>query len=159
MIGRQRHELAVSVVNEAHRSRQPKFHRPTGHRQRVVRIAERATEHGVHVHAEGRMTRQHRQFLVENLEALLGGLVRHDVVDADLQVVEARVVQAFDPPLAQQVAVRDEPREHPVRSDAADDGVELLMEQRLATAELDRGGAETRQVVDPLEHRVEGHRW
>jgi len=78
------------------------------------------------------MTRQHRQFLVENFEALLGGLVRQDVVDADLQVIETRVVQAFDPLPAQQVSVRDEPRERPVPPDAADDGVELWMEQRLA---------------------------
>ncbi len=145
-------------MNEAHCGGQPKFDRTTGHGHRILRIAERAPEHGVHVDAEGRMTGQHRQFLVENLEALLGGLVRRDVVDADLQVVESRIVQAFDPLRTQQVSVRDEPRQRAVQPDTADDDVELWMQQRLAAAELDRGGTETRQIVDPIEHRVEGHR-
>ena len=74
---------------QAHSGGQPKFDRTTGHRQRILRIAERSRGTGVHVHAEGRMTGQHLQFLVQNLQALLRDGIGLCVIDADLQVLQS----------------------------------------------------------------------
>ena len=54
------------------------------------------------------------QLLVEQPQALLRHLVRLDVVDADLQEVEAGVVQLLDPLRDQEIAVGDEPGHHAV---------------------------------------------
>ncbi len=62
---------------------------------------------------------EHLQLLVENLQALLRDLVGHHVVDRDLHVVEAGVVQALDSIRHQQIAVRDHARNRTGLADPA----------------------------------------
>ena len=100
----------------------------------------------------------HCSFVSSSAQALLRHFVRLDVVDADLQVVEPGVVQRLDSLRREQVAVGDQSGDHAVRPDAADQGVEIRMEHRLAAAERDDRRAEVGQLVDPREHRVGRHR-
>ena len=67
----------------------------------------------------------HLEFFVENFEALLRDFIRLDVVDGDLQVVEAGLVQPLDALGNQEVAVGDHARERADLADARDDLVQF----------------------------------
>ena len=58
----------------------------------------------------------------------------------------------------QQVSVGDQAGDHAVLADAADDVVELRMQQRLAAADGDHGRAQLAQLVHAAEHGLERHR-
>ena len=64
--------------------------------QRVFRVPRAAADDRVDVDVERRVLGQPLQLLVEQPQALLRHVVRLDVVDADLQVVEAGVVERLD---------------------------------------------------------------
>ena len=100
---------------------------------------------------------QQLQLAVEHLQALLRNLVRHDVVDGDLQVLEAGAVEPLDALGGEQVAVGDHAGDHAVAADAGDDQVQVGMQQRLAAADGDDAGAQVGQPVEPLVHVVERH--
>ena len=53
------------------------------------------------------MLRQDFQLLIEHLQAFLRNIVRHYVVDRNLQVIQAGAVQALHPLGNQQIAVGD----------------------------------------------------
>ena len=59
------------------------------------------------------------QFLVENLEALFRRVVGLNVVDADLEVLEARFVELPNARRGEKVPVRNQTRNHAVAADAA----------------------------------------
>ena len=80
-------------------------------------------------------SRQQLQLPVQHLEAFLRDLVGHDVVDRDLQVLQAGAVQALDAVRGEQVAVGDQAGDHAVPADAPDDVVELGVKQRFTAAE------------------------
>ena len=65
------------------------------------------------------------QLRLEQAQALQRDVIGLDVVDADLEMVEARAVERLDPVLAEVVAVRDQRDEHPPLADVFDDLVEL----------------------------------
>ena len=56
-----------------------------------------AAQHRVDVDVKKGVLGQHLQLLVEHLQALLRHVVRHDVVDADLHVIQPGVVQLANP--------------------------------------------------------------
>ena len=60
-------------------------------------LSDAVADDGVDVHVEVRVLRQPLELLVQNLQALHGHVVGQDVVDADLQPVEACAVQPLDP--------------------------------------------------------------
>jgi len=98
---------------------------------------------------------QHTQFLVEHLEALLGNVVGHDVIDGDLQVLEPGAVEALDALGGEQVAIGDDAGDHAVAANARQDGVQVGMQQRLAAADGDDGGSQVGQAAKPLAHHFE----
>ena len=108
----------------------------------------------VDVHVKIGMFGQEEQFPVEHLQALLGNVVRHDVVDGDLQMLEAGAIEALYAVGGQQVAVGDHAGDHAVVADARDQQVEIGMQQGLAAGDGDDGGAERRQVIQALVHGV-----
>ena len=87
-------------------------------RPRVLGVLDAAAEHRVDVDVEVGVVAQPLQLLVEQPQALLRDLVRLDVVDADLQEVEARPRSAPRSASAQEVAVGDEPGHHAAAADA-----------------------------------------
>ncbi len=84
--------------------------------------------------------------------------VGHGVVNADLQVFEPRAVQPLDALGRQQVTVGDQPRNHAAPADVRDHFVQFRVEQRLAPADGDDGGAHIGQQVEPPLHLAERHR-
>src|SRR5271163_2840952 len=93
--------------------------------QGVFGIAHAAAKHRVDVHVKFGVLGKQREFLVQNFQALLGDVVRHHVINADLQVFEAGAVEAFDSIRDQEVAVGNQSGHHSVLADAGDDGVEI----------------------------------
>src|SRR5207249_11683216 len=91
-------------------------------------------------------------------ETLLRDLVGLDVVDADLEKIEARPIQLLDALRNEKVAVGDEPGHHAEPADPADQRVEIGMEQRLAAAEGDHRGAERLELVDAPVHGASRNR-
>ena len=63
-------------------------------------------------------------------------------------MLEAGAIQPLDPLGGQQVSVGDHAGDHAVRADVRDDLVEFGMQQRLAAADGDDGGAQLGQMVD-----------
>ena len=158
LLRRQRQQAAVTVMDQADCRGQPQFDRPLRDRHRIVGVAQVAAEHGVDVDAEGGALRQHLQLCVEHLQALHRHVVGRHVVDADLEVVEPVVVEALDALLVQQVSVRDQSSQRAGAADVPDELVEVRVQQRLATADLDVRRAQPRQVVDALAHGRQRHR-
>src|SRR5579883_3390610 len=138
----ERLQLAFAVVNDPDRGGEPEFDRALAHHQGVPRVLDTAPHHGVDVHVKIRMLGQNHELLVERFEALFRDLVRHDVVDADLQVLEAGSVEAADAVDRQQIAVGDHAGDHAAFADMADDAVEFRVQQRLAAADRDDGGSQ-----------------
>ena len=96
------------------------------------------------------MLGQNLKLLVQHLEALLRNVVGHDVVDADLHVIEAGVVQLLDALRGQQIAVGDHSGDDAATAHVRDQLVELGMQQRFAAAKSDDGGAERGQMIQTL---------
>ena len=133
----QRLELAAAIVEDAHRAREPELTRPPGHRQRVLGVLDARTHHRVDVHAELRLLGQPLQLGLQQAEALHRDLVRLHVVDADLEEVEAGVVEAAYAVGREVVAVGDEGGDHPALAHLRDHRVELGVHQRLSAAHRD----------------------
>ena len=89
--------------------------------QGIAGIAYASTDHRVDVHVELGIFRQPLQALIQHLEALSRGLVGHDIINRDLQVLQAGTVQPQDPLLVEQIAVGDHAGDHAVAADAAND--------------------------------------
>ena len=89
--------------------------------QRVVGVLDAAADDGVDVHVEVGVLGEELELLVEDLEALLRDFVGLEVVDGDLQVVEAGAVEALDALGHEQVAVGDHAGHAAVVADAGDD--------------------------------------
>ena len=76
-------------MDDADGGGEAQFQRAASDDQGVVRIVDAASDHGVDVYVEISVFGQHLQFLVEDLQALLRYVIRLDVVDGDLHVIEA----------------------------------------------------------------------
>ena len=158
LLRRQRHQAAMSVVDQADCRRQTQFDRPLRDRQCVLGMTQVAAEHGVDVDAERGVLSQHLELRVEHLQALLRRVVGRHVVDADLQVIQPGVVEALDALLVEQVPVRDQSSQRTGSTDVANELVEIRVQEWLAAADLDVRRAQSGQVVDTLAHRRQRHR-
>jgi hypothetical protein len=130
--------------------------RPTT--RRVLRIPYAAADHRIDVDVKLGVLGQQAQLAVQHLQALLRNVVRHHVVDGDLQMLEAGAVEALDALGGEQIAVGDETGDHAVAADARDDQVQLGMQQRLAAADGDDTGSQLGQLVEPLVHGLDRYR-
>src|SRR4030088_1894062 len=100
---------------------------------------------------------QELEFSVQNFQTFLGNAVGIDVVDGNLQPLEAGSVESLNAVRNQQIAVGDQAGDHAVVADAANQVVELRMEQRLATGDGDNRRAQLGQLVHSLEHFAGRH--
>ena len=119
-------------------------------------VVNATSHHGIDVHVEFGVFGQKQQLPVEHLEAFLRNLVGQDVVDGDLQVVQAGAVEPLDAFGGQQVAVGDHAGHHAAPADAGDDAVQFGMQQRFAAADGDDGGSQGGQPVHALVHGFQG---
>ena len=92
----QRLQLSAAVVNDADGRAEAQLQRALADGERILRIAHAAAHHGIDVHVEIGMFGQQLQLLVENLQALLGDVVRRDVINRDLQPFESGPIQPLN---------------------------------------------------------------
>src|SRR5262245_36556731 len=123
------------IVNDSDRALETEFLRSARDGQRILRLAYRASQHRIDSDVELRELRQKAKFLIENLEAFLRDVVRIDVVNADLKVIESGAVQSLYALGGQQVAVGDQRRDDVGASNTLDQGFQFWMKQGLAAAE------------------------
>lgn len=88
----ERFHRAVAVVNDTQRACKTKLDRAMGNGQCVFGIFDSATDHRIDVHGEFRVIGKILQFLIEHFQTLHRNLVRLNVIDADLQMLEAGLV-------------------------------------------------------------------
>ena len=74
----------------------------------------------------------------------------HDVVDADLKMIEAGAIQTLDTVASQEIAIRDQRGDHATLADMVDDLVEVGMKQRLAPAQRHNAGAQCDKSIDAM---------
>ncbi len=151
-------ELSVAVVEDAYRGCKTELDGAAGDSERVFGITDAAAEHGVDVDVKLGVLGEKLKFLVENFQAFFGDVVRLDVINADLEVLEAGAVESLDAVCDEKVTVGYQTRHDSVVADAGDDFVELGVEERLAAADGDDGGAHGTQAVNAAKHFVERDR-
>jgi hypothetical protein len=156
--GTERLELAVTVVENANSGGEAEFDGAVGDSKRVFRIANAAAEDRINVDVKLGMLGQKLEFLVEDFEAFFRDVVGLDVVNADLEIFETGTIQTLDPVGDEKIAVGDQAGHDSVVADAGDDGIELGMQQGLAAADGDDGGAHGTEAIDAAEHFVRGDR-
>src|SRR5260370_29019362 len=122
-----------------------------------MRIRNSATDHRVDVHMKIDVLGQQLELLFQNFQTFLGNLVGIDVVDGNLQPLEAGSVQSLNAVRNQQIAVGDKAGDHAVVADVANHVVELRMQQWLATRDGDNRPAPLGELVHSLEHFAGGH--
>src|SRR5262249_15862730 len=109
-------ELSGSVMNDAKRTAESQFNRAARHGHPVFRVFYPAADHRIDTHMKFGALRQIAEIAIEHLEALLRDFIRRDVVNADLQILKPGGVELFDPISGHEVAVADQPRDHPARA-------------------------------------------
>src|SRR5579862_3947969 len=73
-------------------------------------------------------------------------------------MLQPRPVEPLDALCREQVAVGDESGDDAVLADGADYFIKIRVQQRLASADGDDGGSQTRQIIDTTEHFRGGNR-
>src|SRR6202022_3862158 len=109
------------------------FERALANGERVLRMRNPATDPRVDVYMKNGVLGQQLEFIVQNFQTFLGNVVGIDVVDGNLQPLEAGSVQSLNAVRNQQIAVGDQAGDNTVVADAANHVVGLRMRQWFAT--------------------------
>src|ERR1017187_255648 len=120
-----RHGIIAGMITNGYLLTAERIQRPLADRESVPRSVNAAPDHRVDVHVKFGVLRQQQQFPVEHLQALLRNGVRQDIVDGDLQMLQAGAVEALDALRGKQVAVGDHARDDAVVAYAGDQQVEI----------------------------------
>ena len=99
---------------------------------------------------------EHLELFVEDFKRFLRNLIGLEIVDGDLHVIEPGLVEALDAVGHKEVAVGDHAGDGAVVADAADDVVELGVQEGFATGDGDDSGAEPAEMIDALPHLGDG---
>src|SRR6185437_15563155 len=134
-------------MNDTYRGSESKFHGPLSDDQGIFGLADTAAQDRVDVHMEIGVFGKNLQLLVQHLQALLGNLVRHNIVDADLQVIQTSIIQPPYPIGGQKIAVRDQSGQDRIFTYRPDDVIQIRMKQRLAAAHGDDSGSQLAQKL------------
>ncbi len=108
---------------------------------------------------EVRVFGQQLELFIKHAQALFRYVVLHDVVDGDLHVLQAGVVQLLDAVFREQEAVGDGSGDGAGFADAADQEFQMVAHQGFAAAEGDDGGAEFAETVDTPVHLFDRDRF
>ena len=92
----QRLHRAVAVVNDAERAGETELNCAFCNDLGVFGIANTAADYGIDIHCEVGQLGKILKFLIQDLQALFGYVVRFNIVDADLKVFEPGLVQGHD---------------------------------------------------------------
>src|SRR5207248_1206042 len=125
-------QLALPVVNDSDGRAETEFQRTLAYGERVLRVADPATDYGIDIRVKVGVFSQHLQLFVEDLKALLRNVVRIDVVYRNLQPFKPRTIQPLDPLGNKQIAVRNHSGNDAATTNPANNFIQLGMQQRLA---------------------------
>src|SRR5499426_643683 len=152
-------QLARLVMKDSDRPLEAEFAYPSRDGQRVLGLAYRTPQHRIDRDIELRALGQQTKFLIQDPEAFLRDVVRGDVVDADLKVIESRPVQPLYALGGEQIAVGDQRGDDVVTANAFDQGFQFGVKQRLAAAEGDGQRSELGEPVYATRHLFNRHRF
>jgi hypothetical protein len=148
----ERPQLSRAVVDDADGGGKAQFDGPARDHEGVIGVLHSPAHNTIDVGMEQAVLCQQAEFPVEHLQALLRHLVRHHVVDGDLQMIQAGAVETLDTVGGQQVAVGDQSGDRPIAADSRDDLVQVRVQQRLSSADGDDGRSQPAEVVDAGQH-------
>ena len=120
----------------------------------VFRILDPTADNGIDVDGKFGVFCELLEFLVEHFETLLRNIVGLDVIDADLEVLEARVIECVDLFGRQQIPVRDHARDHSMTANAPDDRFDFRVQQRFSATNCYDGSFQIRKPIDAANHFV-----
>src|SRR5207244_1856979 len=103
----------------------------------VLWIPDSTAYDGINIDYERGKLGEILQLLIQNLETLQRNVVRLDVVDADLKMIQAGLIQRDYLLGGQQIAVGNHSRDHSVAADSMDDLLDFRMKQRFTPADRD----------------------
>lgn len=151
-------QLTAVVVNDADGAGESQFQGAIGDFQGVFGIFHAAAKHRIDIDLKFRPFGEHFQATVESLQTFFGDFVGDGIVDADLQVLQARIVEALNAIFVEEETIGDQTSDHAAFSDMADDVVELGMHQRFAATDRDHRSAHLSQDVQTALHFVQRDR-
>jgi hypothetical protein len=97
------------------------------------------------------------ELLVQNFQTFLRHIIGSDVINRNLQPLEAGVVQPLNALRNQEISVGDQSGDHSVPADAANDVVKFRVQQRFSAADGNHSCAQLAQFVHPAEHFFSRH--
>src|SRR5205085_8458337 len=100
-----------------------------------------AANHGIDIDVKIGVLGEKLQLFVQHFQALLGNVIRLDVVDGNLQPFEPGAIKFLNAVGRKQIPVRDQASHHASLPDAANDLVEFGMKQWLSATNGDDRGA------------------
>src|SRR5579875_3444739 len=145
-------ELSFAVVQNADRAVEAEFARAGGNGVRVFRLCNRAAQHRVDGHIEFGVLSEPLKLAVEHLQALFRDVVRLNVIDADLQVIEPGSIQPLDALRHEKIAVGDQGSDGTAFAHALYQQIQIGMQCRFAAAEGDDAGAQRAELIDAAKH-------
>src|SRR5262245_12773267 len=152
-------QLAGVVMKDSDRPLEAEFAYPSRDGQRVLGAPYRTPQHRIDRDVELRVIGQQTKFLIQDLEAFLRAVVRGDVVDADLKIIESRPVQPLYAFGGEQIAVGDQRSDDVMTANSLDQSFQLGVKQRLAAAEGDGQRPELGEPVYATRHLFNWHRF
>ena len=97
------------------------------------------------------------QLAVQYFQAFLGHVIRDDVVDTDLHVIQSGSVQSLDPIRTKQVSIGDQTGQHSPLPDSMDQPVKIWMQQWFPATDCDYGRPKCGQPINPAKHLFSGN--
>src|SRR5262245_58319784 len=125
------------IVNDSDRALETEFLRAARDGQRVLGSSYRASQHRIDRDVEFRKLGQEAKFLIQYFETFLRDVVRIDIVNADLKVIQSGAVQSLYAFGGEQVAVGDQRGDDVGAANSFDQSFQFGVKQRLAAAEGD----------------------
>src|SRR5436309_15576946 len=106
--------------------------------QSVPLVLYPSPDYGIDVHVKFGMLSQPLQLFVEHFQGFQRNVIWYHVIYGDLEMIESSLIEPFDALRHQQISVGNQAANHSVGTDAANDVIQLRMQQWLATTDHDK---------------------
>src|SRR5215831_9666738 len=105
-------------MDDAERARKAELQRAIRDRYGILGVLYAASDDGIDIDRKFGELSQILQLLVQDFQTLVRHIVRLEVIDADLQMLESCLIQRLDFLWREQVAIRNDSGDHPMMPDA-----------------------------------------
>jgi len=150
----QRLHRAIAVVDDSQRTLKSKLNSTMGDLFGILGISNTSAYDRIDVDDKLGKFLQVFELFVEDFQALDRHVVRLDVIDAYLKVIQAGLIQRDDLFGREQISVRDHPGNHAVMAYPLNDALYFGVEQGLTTTNCNDGGSQTCEEVDAPQHGI-----